>query len=85
VSSKNIYTVRLEDLVQKKEIYNDLISFLEFNDCNDGFNYLQKPHNVNYPKSFELSEDELKLFNILCGDKMKKYGYDAQSDYKVNY
>jgi len=85
VSSKNIYTVRLEDLVQKKEIYNDLISFLEFNDYNDGFNFLQKPHNVNYPKSFELSEDELKQFNILCGDKMKKYGYDVQSDYKVDY
>ena len=84
-SSSNVYRVKLEDLVEKKEVYDELISFLNLAPHKDHFNDLKKPHNVHVPYSFNIEGDELEQFNEICGLTMKKYGYNFKKDYKVKY
>jgi hypothetical protein len=84
-SSSNVYRVKLEDLVEKKEVYDELISFLNLTPHKDHFNDLKKPHNVHVPYSFNIEGAELEQFNEICGLTMKKYGYNFKKDYKVKY
>lgn len=85
VNPYNTFFLRLEDLIQNKETYENFMSFLGLQSSEENFHILKKPHNVNLPKSFELNEIQLRDFDEICGATMKKYGYDHKNDYEVKY
>ena len=76
---------RLEDLVTKKSKLKHMLKFLGLKYREEVFDLLKTPHNVNVPKDFLLNMNQIDQFNAIAGETMKKYGYNKNREYKMNY
>ena len=62
IKGENKFFVRLEDLVTDEEKLQSMISFLGLDYNSSLLEILKKPHNVNVPVNFSLSEEQNKSF-----------------------
>lgn len=76
---------RLEDLVIDESLFADFVRFLQLPQNSLSFSELRRPHNVNRPQSFELTEDQIKMFWSQAQKAMTEFGYDKREDYQVRY
>ena len=67
----------LNTLTTNYDIFSEFLEFLDVKPSKDLFNIIQKPHNIHIKKDFGLTEDQNKIFNLLCGRMMKKLGYSG--------
>jgi len=78
-------TIRLEDIVLNESFLEQLILFLGIDYQTDLFAMLKKPHNVNVPRDYPLTNDQRKQFYKITGEVMTKYGYNEENEYRVKY
>ena len=77
--------IKLEDLVVDEFKLKELISFIGLTYKSELFNQLQRPHNVNIPKNFNLTKNQYNQFNVICKETMVRFGYNLSKEYEVVY
>jgi hypothetical protein len=77
--------VRLEDLHEKPDTLYDLLDFLGLRKGPDLVALFQRPYNVNRPEDQLLSPSETAAFTRIAAPMMQRLGYDARTEYVVNY
>ena len=85
VKKGNYIQIRLEDLVSKENVKNQLTGFI-FEGCklvNKKVN--MKPHNINMKKQFFLTDDQLQSFSKICSKELNLLGYKPGSHKKIIY
>jgi len=85
VPAERRYRVRLEDLVTDEARLREMIEFLGLEYRPDFFECMQRPHNVNVPRNFSLSDAQLQSFERIAGDMLRHYGYHERELYEVRY
>ena len=80
IKGENKFFVRLEDLVTDEEKLQSMISFLGLDYNSSLLEILKKPHNVNVPVNFSLSEEQNKSFFKIAGKMMSNYGYNRDEE-----
>lgn len=78
-------SIKLEELVTDESKLKQLIKFIGLSYNKELFDKLKRPHNVNVPKNFNLTEVQYKQFYEICIETMVKFGYDQDDEYKVGY
>lgn len=76
---------RLEDLVADEAKARDLLDFVGVPFSDDLFDVIRRPHNVNVPKNFYLTDEQRAQLFAEAGDVMARFGYDATEEYTVRY
>ena len=85
IDKKRKLVLRLEDLVTDEETLKTMVKFVGLEYKSELFEMLKTPHNVNIPINFSFTKIEKKQFYNIAEDLMKKYGYNKNCDYKVDY
>ncbi len=78
-------TVKLEELSKDPTVLKGLLSFLEIEYKDDLFSLLKRPHNVNKPLNFMLTDDQKSKFEAIAGPMMRELGYAGTDEYVVSY
>ena len=82
---KRSITVKLEELTGDEGVFNELLSFLGIEPSGELFALLKRPHNVNKPVNYMLTELQQKQFDDVAGPMMKELGYNGTDEYVVSY
>ncbi len=78
-------TFKLEDLTSRPDAVRELLEFLNLEYRRDDFKLMARPHNVNVPRDFLLTEAQRQKFEKIAGPMMRVFGYDDKEEYQVNY
>jgi hypothetical protein len=89
-SLKNVHKdqqlfVRLEDLIQDRNVLKDLLAFFGLEYEEHFYEYLQTPQNVIFPMDFRLTEAQKQQFKEIAWDMMEQLGYAEREEYVVEY
>lgn len=76
---------KLENLTTRKDVLKNFLNFFEVEYNESFFEMLKRPHNVNVPKDFPLTDIQRKQFEEIAHDVMVKLGYDVTKEYRVKY
>jgi hypothetical protein len=79
------HCVKLEDLTSDQKTLASLLEFVEIPYQEAYFEALQTPQNVFFPMDFQLTEEQLFMFNDICTPMMQKLGYSGMESYVVQY
>jgi hypothetical protein len=77
--------VRLEDLLTRSQSRQHLLNFLRLPWDDRIAALLARPHNVNRPEDYLLTQKQSDRFWSIAGDMMREFGYDARPEYRVAY
>ena len=77
--------VRLEDLVVRGDVRQSFLNFLGLPWDDRVMGLLNRPHNVSRPEDYPLTAEQTQQFNLIAGDVMQAFGYNARPEYRVAY
>jgi len=77
--------VKLEELSSNKSIAKNILDFLDVEWFSDFHSIFNRPHNVNIPIDFDLSDVQIEKFYNICSEMMEILGYQKDKYYKVVY
>ena len=84
LEDKDYLTVKLEDLVRKKNTQKNLFKFIGIKFENKFSQMLSRPENVFVPYDFKLNKIQKIQFNAICNNMMSKLDYRGK-EYDVKY
>jgi hypothetical protein len=85
VPSEQQMTVKLEELISKREVLAKFLLFFSLEYDEHFYEFLQTPQNVIFPMDFALSGEQLEQFNDIASDMMERLGYAGTDEYTVKY
>lgn len=77
--------VRLEDLVSNKHTLHQMMDFLTIPYDPQFQDFLKTPKNVFFPMDFNLTNEQMSIFNTFAMNTMKRYGYASKKPEKMMY
>jgi hypothetical protein len=84
IPRKNSWTVKLEDLTQKKAVLKKFLSYFAVPWDEEYYEFVRTPQGVFFPMDLKMTENEQRMFDRICGQTMKKLGYTGKL-YDVQY
>lgn len=85
ITPQRTRTYKLETLTKDPAVLRDMLEFLQLPYSDKLFAALQRPHNVNIPQDFPLSEEQREHLMAIAGDMMHRFGYDMTREYRMVY
>jgi Sulfotransferase family len=79
------HCAKLEDITSDRNRLQSLLDFMGVPFEDAYFEALQTPQNVFFPMDFQLTSDQLALFNPICTPMMEQLGYSGSESYVVQY
>lgn len=76
---------RLEDLVASQDRARDFLDVFGVPLDAEMFASIQRPHNVNVPTDFGLTDAQRAVLMDEAGDMMARFGYESEPEYTVRY
>jgi hypothetical protein len=85
LDQNRVRMVRLEDLTADDGTLQDLLAFLELPYEASHAEIMRRPHNVNRPEDYPLTEEQARQLAEIAGDMMRHFGYDRTPEYRMSY
>lgn len=81
-----ILLMKLEEIISSEESLKKIFNFFQVEYNPVYFQFLKTPKNVFFPFDFKLTPEQEKIFWEICGEIMKKLGYERnKKQYEVRY
>jgi hypothetical protein len=85
VPEKQKLVVQLEQLVSDPGTLARFLAMIGIAYDDRHLQTLKRPVNVAIPKNFMLDEAQRRTFDAIAGEAMKRFGYNAAEEYRVDY